>query len=445
MKATRRRIAPPIGARKSSIQDRRVKPHPRGRLPLVAFLLLICRVFPAGAETLRVGTSGDYPPFSMLDTAGAPFAAERVRGLDVELVRAFAKELGHEVELVRFRWPELREAMRDGRFDMAVGGITVRPERSVRGIFTRPVVESASFVLVRDPARFPDLASLAAARIAVNEGGHLERVARTRFPRARIVAVPNNAEPPRLLAAGDVDAALTDDAEAPLWERTVPGSRAVGPLTRDVKAFWVRPARADLAASLDRWLALREEDGTLAARRAEWLATQTSPAAAAPLPALLAAIRERLELAPLVAEAKRAAGLPVEAPEQEARVLETAVASARDLAARRGRPPLPEQRVRALFRAQIAAGKVIQQQALAGAPSSEPPFDLDTELRPALARVSERLIDRWLELPPHPDAAEVRRETSETLAPAGLPPAIVDAIAAAIADGVGPDGVGPRE
>ena len=71
---------------------------------------------------------------------------------------------------------------------------------------------------------------------------------------------------------------------------------------------------------------------------------------------------------------------------------------------------------------------------VAGAPPSEPPFDLDAELRPALARVSERLIDRWLELPPHPDAAEVRRETSETLAPAGLPPEIVDAIAAAIAE-----------
>ena len=432
MKATRRRIAPPIGARKSSIQGRRVKPSPRGRLSFLAFLLLLCRVFPAGAETVRVGTSGDYPPFSALDTAGAPFDVEHVRGLDVDLLRAFAKERGHELELVRFRWPELREAMRVGRFDIAVGGITVRPERSVRGIFTRPVVESASYALVRDTARFPDAASLATARIAVNEGGHLERVARTRFPRAHIVAVPDNSAPPRLLAAGEVDAALTDDAEAPLWQRKVPGSRALGPLTRDVKAFWVRPARADLAASLDRWLALREEDGTLAARRAEWLAIQTSPPVAAPLPALLAAIRERLELAPLVAEAKRASGLPVQAPEQEVRVLDAAVRTAVETAERRGRPKLPEERVRALFRAQIEAGKVLQQRALARAPSSEPPFDLDVDLRPALARVSERLVDRWLELPPRPDGAEVRRETAEALDFADLPPAMVDAIAAAI-------------
>lgn len=381
-----------------------------------------------------MGTSGDYSPFSILDTAGTAFDAEHLRGLDVDLVRAFAKEHGHALEFVRFRWPELREAMRDGRFDVAIGGITVRPERSVRGIFTRPVVESTSYALVRDAARFPEAASLATARIAVNAGGHLERVARARFPRAHVVAVPDNTAPPRLLAAGEVDAALTDDAEAPLWARQVPGSRTLGPLTRDVKAFWVRPARPDLAAALDRWLALREADGTLAARRAEWLATQTSPPVAAPLPALLAAIRERLEMAPLVAEAKRARELPVEAPEQEARVLAAAVATARETAARRGRPPLPDERVRALFRAQIEAGKAIQAHALAGPPSSEPPFDLDTELRPALARVSERLIDRWLELPPHPDAAEVRREAAETLAPAGLSSVSIDAIAAAIAE-----------
>jgi cyclohexadienyl dehydratase len=435
LKTPRRRIAPPIGARKSSIRRPRVKPHPRGRALIRVLVVLLLGAVPAGAEVLRVGTSGDYAPFSLADSPTAPFTAEHLRGLDVELIQTFAKEQGRAVEFVRFRWPELREGMRDGRFDVAVGGITIRAERSVRGIFTRPVVETGSFALVRDAARFPDAARLADARIAVNAGGHLERVARSMFPRARIVAVPDNAEPPRLLAAGEADAALTDSFEAPLWQRQVPKSLTIGPLTRDAKAFWVRPDRPELAGALDRWLALREEDGTLAARRAEWLGTDTSRAVAAPLPALLGAIRERLALAPLVAEAKRAKGLPIEAPEQEARVLDAAVRTAREAAARRGRPAIADARVRALFEAQIAAGKAIQQQALAGPPPSEPPFDLDTELRPALARISERLLDRWLELPSHlaPDA--IRRETAETLFGMDLAPAEIDAIAAAISGG----------
>ena len=46
-----------------------------------------------------------------------------------------------------------------------------------------------------------------AVRIAVNQGGHLERVARARFPRATIAAIPDNAVVREALRAGKADAA----------------------------------------------------------------------------------------------------------------------------------------------------------------------------------------------------------------------------------------------
>jgi len=367
-------------------------------------------------ETLLVGTSGDYPPFSV----EAPEAEAGLAGLDVELLRAFAKARGMPVEWVRFRWPDLPAALARGAFDVAVGGVTVRPERSLRGAFTRPVVVTGAVALVRDGARFPDAASLASARIAVNAGGHLERVARGLFPGAQVVAVADNGAPPRLLAAGEVDAALTDGAEAPLWRRQVPGAREIGPLTRDAKAWWVRPDRPELARELDAWLAAREADGTLARLRGERLGDANAPAAAAPLPALLAALRERLELAPLVAEAKRAVGAPVDAPEQEERVLRAAVAAARAAAERAGRPAPADERVRAFFRAQIDAGKEIQTRTLAGPPAPGPPFDLDRELRPALARTSEKIAALVSELPPGLPRSELEAEVREALGSLGL-------------------------
>jgi cyclohexadienyl dehydratase len=383
---------------------------------------------PSVGEILRVGTSGDYPPFSV----AAPVAAEAgetertglalpgLAGLDVELLRAWAKARGTELEWVRFRWPELSQAFARGDFDVAVGGITVRPERSLGGVFTRPVVVTGAVALVRDGARFPDAASLARARIAVNAGGHLERVARALFPHAQVVAVPDNGAPPRLLAAGEVDAALSDGAEAPLWRREVPGARAIGPLTRDAKAWWVRADRPELARELDAWLAAREADGSLARARAAHLAAADAPAAAAPLDALLAALRERLELMPLVAEAKRASGAPVDVPGQEERVLAAAVAAASAAAERSGRPvPAPE-RVRAFFRAQIDAGKEIQRRTLAGPPAPGPPFDLDKELRPALARSSEKIAALVSELPPGLPPSELAARLREALAPLAL-------------------------
>jgi cyclohexadienyl dehydratase len=417
------RVAPPIGARKGSIPGLGVKPR-------LALALALWAGAPAAADVLRVGTSGDYPPFSA-EAAGAP---DGLAGIDVALVRAWADARGTELRFVRFRWPELAAGFAEGAFDVAAGGITVRPERSVRGAFTRPVVETGAVALVRDAARFPDAASLSGARIAVNAGGHLERVARARFPAARILAVPDNRAPPRLLGAGEADAALTDGAEAALWLREVPGATALGPFTRDAKAWWVRPDRPALARDLDGWLAEREADGTLAALRAEHGLGADAPRAADPLPALFAALRERLELQPLVAEAKRAEGAEIASPAQEERVLRTAVAAAREAALRQGRPEPPEAAVRAVFRAQIAAGRALQAHVLAGPPAGGPAFDLERELRPALARVSERIAALLVELPSGTPRAEIERRAREALSLPGMPPDGLRAIAEALGD-----------
>ena len=58
------------------------------------------------AEPLRVGTSGDYPPFSRA-------VGEEVvefEGFDIELARAYAVARGRAIEFVPFRWPELTAA-----------------------------------------------------------------------------------------------------------------------------------------------------------------------------------------------------------------------------------------------------------------------------------------------------------------------------------------------
>ena len=217
---------------------------------------------------------------------------------------------------MRFRWPDLTADLAADRFDLAASGVTVRPERSAAGRFTVPVAETGAFALARHPERWSARTSLdrPQIRIAVNAGGHLERVAREHFPRATRIAIPDNASVIALLAAEEVDAVVTDSAELPHWEAEVdlPLAR-IGPLTRDRKAWLVRADRAALAAELDAWLLAREADGRLAAARAKWLGDEAASlsrrATAEPLAALLAAVDERLALMPLVGAVKRRDGV----------------------------------------------------------------------------------------------------------------------------------------
>ncbi len=387
----------------------------------LAALLFLCAVAaPALAgETgaLRVGTSGDYAPFSSRNGEGGD--PPTWKGFDVDLARAYAEERGLSLELVRFRWPDLLANLRAGAFDVAMSGITIGPERSAAGRFTHPVALSGAVVLARPAERFPGLDALdrRSVRIGVNAGGHLERVALARFPNATVVAIADNASVREALHSLAVDAAVSDTLEAPAWLDGLNGAVVLGPFTRDRKALLVRADRASLAADLDAWLLAREADGSLAALRARHLGPDASAATAEPLPALLAAIDERFSLMPWVAAAKRSAGLPLQVPEREEIVIDAAVAGVAAAAAEAGGASPPEAQVRALFRALIDAAVEVQWQTVRD-PSFAPPDalpDLDGELRPALLRIGEKISALLVALPPDLDAEGVLAATGDEL------------------------------
>ena len=335
---------------------------------------------------LRVGTSGDYAPFSSVDRDGV-----RV-GFDVSLVNAFATARGYRVEWVPFRWPELASDLAAGRFDFAASGVTVRADRALLGGFTVPTAETGAVVLARREAALgPDDLTRPGLSMAVNAGGHLERVARLLFPAADLRAIPDNAAVLAALEAGEVDAVVTDSAEAVHWGRSPILPVQFGPFTRDRKAWLFAPDRLSLAREANGWLVDRESDGSLARMRAAaGLPDGGRPALA--LNALVAAMAERLALMPAVAEAKRLTGSPVHVPEREELVVTRAVEQARAAAQAAGLPGADDAAVAAFFRELIAAARNIQEAVLAG-PAADPASvpDLDAALRPALLRIGDRI------------------------------------------------------
>jgi cyclohexadienyl dehydratase len=401
---------------------------------LAPLLALIAATSPNAAQhapPLRIGVSGDYPPFSFAPE-GDP---TELQGFDLAVVRAYAADQHRELEMVRFRWPELLSDLAADRFDVAMSGITIRPERSLAGIFSVPVMASGAVVLVRENAGFADLASLnhPEAKIGVNQGGHLERVTRAHFPEAAITAIPENAAVRGALLDENVDAVVTDTLEAPIWLEGSEGVLQLGPFTRDLKAYLVHPDRKELAAKLDAWLLARESDGTLAALRQRYLGYGGSPRTAEPVSALLAAVGERLDLMPLVAEAKRATGTPVTVPEREARVVDAALAATREAASNAHRGPVSDGTVRSFFEAQIAAAKEIQRATLAAGPvEGSPPADLDTSLRPTLLRLGNRIAYLLQKLPARIDRSNLEDCSRQRLRTPGLSEGARDALVEAI-------------
>jgi cyclohexadienyl dehydratase len=379
-----------------------------------------------------VGTSGAYPPFSS-------FEGGRAVGFAPELLEAFADRAGVDRAWVPFRWSELGAAMREGRYDVVADGITVRPERSIAGVFTVPIARGGAVLLVRRPAWAPPEGGVPPRdalraldrrdlRVVVNQGGHLERVARSLLHEAGVRAIADNAAVRDAFAHGEADAAMTNTFEAPRWAAGLRDVDVIGPLSVDVTALWFRVGQEDLAERFDAWLLGEEARGRLGELRARMLGAGGGPPTATPVDALLAATAERLALMPLVAAAKRRVGAPVEDTAQEERVLAGAHAAV-SVAAAHARRSMPRAgAVEAFFRAELEAAKEVQRRDATPADAS---FDLVRDLRPAIARISARmafLVVRVEAAPPELVRDEARRDLAES----GLTDAAVDRIAAGI-------------
>jgi len=395
----------------------------------LAFVLLLSACAPTrpAPEVLRVGSSGDYAPFSMKNEVGW-------EGFDVEVAKVFAHDTGRRLQFVEFRWPALELDLAANKFDVAMSGVTMRPWRARVGTFTRPIARVGAVVLTQ-PDRatsFPKL-DVAERRVGVNAGGYLERVAHRLFRHAEIVPISDNRQLAGQLRARAVDAIVSDELESGIFARFVPGAAVLGPLTNDRKAYLARdPALAD---EFDAWLRTRETDGSLPALRARMLGPQWGAphaALASDLDALLALIELRLAFMPAVAAAKEDRGAATADPTQEADVL----ARARERAVLLGVDP---DRIAALFTAMMRAAGHVQDAFRATPPAERSPveaMELETEARPALARLSATIVARAAEVArgrvgiPRPTTAMLAEALDASLAPINDRLAIAEAVMA---------------
>ncbi len=317
---------------------------------------LVCApLWAAAAEPLRVGTSEDYAPFS-----------HEGRGFDLEVARRMVADLGRELVFVPFRWPELQARLAAGEFDVAMSGITWRPERAVVGFMTRAVAAGGPCLL--SARGKPE-------RIGVNRGGFLETWARAHFGGATIVPFDDNRSLPERLVRGEIDALVTDSFELPDFRR--PGLEARCEPRAERKVYWVAPPRVEqLGPRIDGWLAEREP--TLRELRARWLGGASPRGEADHLVDLLA---RRLALMPHVAAWKRAKQRPIEDLPRERAVLERAARVA-------GRAGLDPAWLRRVFALQIELAKAVQRRA----PAPQTPLDLVTDVRPLLLRLGDRIV-----------------------------------------------------
>jgi cyclohexadienyl dehydratase len=222
--------------------------------------------------TLRVGMTGDYAPFSAFDPATSTF-----RGFDVDMADGLGKALGVKIEYVRTAWPQLTQDFEADRFDIAMGGISITPERASKGSFSAPIMQEGKTPIARckDLGKFETLADIdrAGTRVIVNPGGTNERFARANIKNAEIRVYPDNVTIFDEIAKGKADLMITDASETRYQQKLHPGELCAvhpdQPFDRAQKAYWLQ-RDAELKSFVDGWLKGAVDDGRFARIYRNW-------------------------------------------------------------------------------------------------------------------------------------------------------------------------------
>lgn len=221
---------------------------------------------------LRVGTTGDYPPFTARAADGT------YSGLDIDAAQALGAALGVRVEFVATRWGDLTRDLEAGAFDVAMGGVSVTLERQKKAYFSAPYLRDGKTPIARcaDKQKFDTLAAIdrPETTVIVNPGGTNEKFDRAHLKTARIEVWSDNLSIFDQLEKGAADLMITDATETLYQQKRHPGVLCAihpdAPFDFSEKAYLL-PRDEALKQFVDQWLHISAANGVFAAIRAKWL------------------------------------------------------------------------------------------------------------------------------------------------------------------------------
>ena len=223
--------------------------------------------------TLRVGTTGDFNPMSMKDTA-----TNTLTGFDIEAMTQLATDMGVKIEFVPAEWATLVNGIVADRFDI-FSGASLSMARAKTVAFSNPYLFAGTVPLIskKTPGKFTTWESINNPNItvAVLMGTVFEQQARAHFPKAKVRAVEKPATGYQEVLAGRAQVTITSNVEAATLMKTYPDLQQVGASSemRNKCPFAYPLPQGDEVwlTFVNNWISLKEAEGYFAALEAKWL------------------------------------------------------------------------------------------------------------------------------------------------------------------------------
>ncbi|HCW7473554.1 TPA: ABC transporter permease subunit [Staphylococcus aureus] len=170
---------------------------------------------------LRVGLSADYAPMEFEHTVNGK---TEYAGVDIDLAKKIAKDNNLKLKIVNMSFDSLLGALKTGKFDIIISGMTSTPERKKQVDFSDSYMMTKNIMLVKKDkvSEYKDIKDFNNKKVGAQKGTEQEKIAQTEIENASITSLSRLPDVILALKSGKVEGAVVEKPVAEAYLKQNP-------------------------------------------------------------------------------------------------------------------------------------------------------------------------------------------------------------------------------
>ncbi|HGF0580268.1 TPA: ABC transporter permease subunit [Staphylococcus aureus] len=170
---------------------------------------------------LRVGLSADYAPMEFEHTVNGK---TEYAGVDIDLAKKIAKDNNLKLKIVNMSFDSLLGALKTGKIDIIISGMTSTPERKKQVDFSDSYMMTKNIMLVKKDKvnEYKDIKDFNNKKVWAQKGTEQEKIAQTEIENASITSLSRLPDVILALKSGKVEGAVVEKPVAEAYLKQNP-------------------------------------------------------------------------------------------------------------------------------------------------------------------------------------------------------------------------------
>lgn len=215
-------------------------------------------------KTLVMATNAEFPPYEY-------YEGEEVAGIDVDIAKAVAEELGMELKIEDMAFDSVIPAVSSGKADIALAGLTVTDERKENLNFTDTYAKATQVIIVKEDSAIAGPDDLEGKKIGVQLGTTGDLYA-SDIKDAEVEQYNKGFEAVQATMQGKIDAVIIDSEPAKEFVAEAEGLKILDEaFTEEEYAIGIAKDNDELLEKVNKALKSLKESGKLDEIVAEYI------------------------------------------------------------------------------------------------------------------------------------------------------------------------------